>query len=110
MNKEAFVAQNQHDVSRTGLVVRSALNGEQIARPQRGKHARSPYLQANGAVAAKNLGRKTKFSILASFQHGCHGWQQDTRHSGGICTENQWVGLCRKTAPESRKPSHAGMQ
>ena len=82
MNKETVVAQNQHDVSGNDLVVRCALNREQIARPHRGKHARSPCLQLNGAAAAKHLGRKTKLGILASFQRGWHRWQQTTRYAG----------------------------
>jgi hypothetical protein len=52
------------------------LNREQIAGPNRWKHARSPSFELKGAVAAKHLGRKTKLMILAGFQHVWHGWQQ----------------------------------
>jgi hypothetical protein len=70
MNKEAMVAQNQNDVASNDLVVGNAFNGEQVPRPHRGKHARSPCLELNRAVGAKHLGRKTKLRILASFEHG----------------------------------------
>ena len=68
MNKEAAVAHNQHDVSRNDLVVRCTLNCEQIAGPQRGKHARSPRLELNSPVASEHLSRKIKLRILAIFQ------------------------------------------
>lgn len=110
VNKEAVVAQNQDDVSRNDLIMRCALNREQIARPQRGQHARSPCPQPNLAAVAKHLSRKTKLGILASFQNGCHIWRQTTRHSGGNGTEIGWRWFCRRTAPWSRKPARAGMQ
>ena len=59
MNEEAVVAQNQHDVSGNDLSTRCALNRKQIARPDRGQHARSPCREVNNAAAAKHLGRKT---------------------------------------------------
>src|ERR1700722_19605495 len=73
VNKETFAAQDQHDISGNDLLERCALNRQQIARPHGWKHARSPCLKVNGAAAAKNLGRKTKFKILRSFRRGCNG-------------------------------------
>jgi hypothetical protein len=73
VNKETFAAQDQHDISGNDLLVRCALNRQQITRPHGWKHARSPCLKVNGAAAAKNFGRKTKFRILGSFRHGWHG-------------------------------------
>jgi len=82
VNKEAVVAQNQHYVSRKDLVVHCALNREQIARPHRGKHARSPRLEVNRAAAAQHFGRETKLRILAIFLHEWHRWPHPRRHSG----------------------------
>jgi hypothetical protein len=70
MNKEAMVAQDQNDVASSDLVGGNAFNGEQIPRPYRGKHARSPCPELNRALGAKHLGRKTKLRVLASFEHG----------------------------------------
>jgi hypothetical protein len=67
VDKETVVAHDQHDVSWNNFVVRNALDREQITRPHRGKHARPPRPQANGAVAAKHLDSETKLGILAIF-------------------------------------------
>ncbi len=82
MDAESVVAQNQHNVSRNNLVVRQALNREQIPRPYRRQHARPPRLQLNRAAKAKHLRRKTRLWIFASFQCRCYTWQRATRHSG----------------------------
>jgi hypothetical protein len=68
MNKEAVVAQNQHDISGNYLILGCALNREQITGPHGGKHARSPRPEPNGTAATKHLNRKTELRILANLQ------------------------------------------
>src|SRR5271155_3719614 len=82
VNTEAIIAQNQHHVSGRNLVTHNALNGEQIAWPNRGKHAHSPRLQENRAMAPQLLGCKTKPRVLANFLRGWDGRRQSTNSSG----------------------------
>ena len=86
MNKEAVVAHNQHNLSSYNFIGRCGLNRQQIARPQRGKHARSPCLYSDDTVAAKQFGRKIKLEILARVRRAWlsvwHRWLQTTKYAG----------------------------
>jgi len=72
MNKKPPLSRNQHDVSGNDLF-RPTLDAENIARPDRRKHAVSERLQAYAAARAENFHRKIELMIVASLAHHCHG-------------------------------------
>jgi hypothetical protein len=73
MDKKPPVPRHQHNVSRNDLVPSPVLDAENIAGPDRRKHAVSQRQQAYAAAGAQNFRRKIELRIVASLGCDCHG-------------------------------------
>jgi hypothetical protein len=74
MDEEPTVARDQHDVSGNEVLATLALDAENVARPDRRKHAGSQCLEADFAPRIENFGGKVEFMSFTSLCRDGHGW------------------------------------
>ena len=74
MDEETAVTGDEHDVAWNDFFAGFVLYAENIARPDRRKHAGSQCLEADCAARPENFDRKIKLMTLASLcRHDGHG-------------------------------------
>jgi hypothetical protein len=109
MNEASLIAEHEDDVSWNHLILRYAVNSQEITGPYRRNHARSPSLHANHAARAKGLDDEAEFAIFSILLPQWHRWRHVTNCAGGTYTGNSSIELCRTLKPSSRRPFRNGI-
>jgi len=73
MDEEPVVSRDQHNVAWNDFFAGLVLDAENIARPDRRKHAGSECLEAYRAARPENFDRKIELMSIASLCHEGHG-------------------------------------